>query len=154
MANLAWAVERIVQDPAGRRLDRYEEHQADRRRREQQTPPSRARGGGLRYLLGSHVPAYWIPLVPEPGQDGLRLRRGTLPQPDGVGHTAPLGRILEPERELPLYEEEVPREGARVTRAYRYARWCDGSTHLWLARRKTPGIGEGSSGLRFDTAER
>jgi hypothetical protein len=153
MANLAWAVERIVQGDGGRRLDRYEEHQAGRRRREQQAPPTPARVGGLHYLLGSDVPAYWIPLAPEPGPDGQRLRRGSLPQPDGTTRTAPLGRILEPERELRLYEEEVPREGARVTRAYRYARWSDGSTHLWLGWRKTPGIGEGSSGLRFDTAE-
>jgi hypothetical protein len=46
----------------------------------------------------------------------------------------------------------VPREGARVTRTYRYARWSDGSTQVWVGRRKTPGLGEGSSGLRFDVA--
>jgi hypothetical protein len=153
MANLAWAIERVVQGPDGRRIDRYEEHQAQRRRREQEAPPAPTRAGALRYRLGSEVPAYWIPLVPEPGPDRLRLRRGSLPQPDGAGRTAPLGRILDPRNELRLYEEEVPREGVRVTRAYRYARWSDGSTHLWLGRRKTPGVGEGSSGLRFDTAE-
>jgi hypothetical protein len=40
-----------------------------------------------------------------------------------------------------------------VTRSYRYARWTDGSTHLWVSRRKQPGRGEGSSGLRFDWLE-
>jgi len=54
---------------------------------------------------------------------------------------------------LELYEEEVPRAGARVRRAYRLARWTDGSTHLWLGRLKATGRGEGSSGLRFDTME-
>jgi hypothetical protein len=49
-----------------------------------------------------------------------------------------------------LYEEEVPREGVRVTRVYQYTRWCDGSSHLWIGRRKRIGRGEGSSGLRFD----
>jgi hypothetical protein len=29
----------------------------------------------------------------------------------------------------------------------------DGSMHLWIGRRKEIGCGEGSSGLRFDTAE-
>jgi hypothetical protein len=29
-------------------------------------------------------------------------------------------------------------------------RWSDGSTHLWLARRKTTGAVAGSSGLQFD----
>jgi len=32
------------------------------------------------------------------------------------------------------------------------SRWLDGSTHLWIARRKTSGQGEGSSGLKFDLA--
>jgi len=64
----------------------------------------------------------------------------------------PKGRLLEPHRALTLYEEEVPREGARVTRAYQYTRWLDGSTYLWAGRRKQPGRGERSSGLRFDLA--
>jgi hypothetical protein len=65
------------------------------------------------------------------------------------------GRILTPDggRALELYEEEVPREGVRVTRNYQYTRWFDGSTHLWIGRRKQIGRGEGSSGLRFDVAE-
>jgi hypothetical protein len=54
---------------------------------------------------------------------------------------------------LELYEEEVPRAGARVRRAYRLARWTDGSTHLWLGTLKSTGRGEGSSGLRFDAME-
>ena len=42
------------------------------------------------------------------------------------------------------------REGVRVERMYRLARWTDGSTHLWLARRKVTGATAGSSGLQFD----
>ena len=42
---------------------------------------------------------------------------------------------------------------ARVTRAYQYTRWHDGSTHLWIERRKGPGRGEGVRGLCFDVAE-
>ena len=38
-------------------------------------------------------------------------------------------------------------------RHYQYARWIDGSTFLWLGRRKSTGRGEGSSGLRFDRVE-
>ena len=70
------------------------------------------------------------------------------------GAQLPKGRVLEPNRELLLFDEEVPREGARVTRTYQYARWIDGSTHLWIGRRKGPGRGEGSSGLEFDVAEK
>jgi hypothetical protein len=54
---------------------------------------------------------------------------------------------------LTLREDDVPRERARATRAYQLARWIDGTTLLWLGRRKSVGRGEGSSGLRFDTAE-
>ena len=52
--------------------------------------------------------------------------------------------------ELVLPEEEVPRAGARITRAYQLARWSGGATLLWVGRRKGAGRGEGSSGLRFD----
>lgn len=34
-----------------------------------------------------------------------------------------------------------------------YARWIDGTTHLWIGRPKNPGQGEGSSGLQFDSVE-
>jgi hypothetical protein len=60
---------------------------------------------------------------------------------------------LEPDKDLILYEEEVPRAGTAVTRGYQYARWRDGSVHLWIGRRKRIGRGEGSSGLRFDFIE-
>jgi hypothetical protein len=63
------------------------------------------------------------------------------------------GRILTPNpgRRLDLYEEEIPREGVRVTRSYQYTRWLDGATLLWVGRRKEIGRGDGSSGLFFDT---
>ena len=83
----------------------------------------------------------------------IRLQRGVLPNIgiEGVeGVIEPRGRVLEPGHELLLHDEEVPREGARVTRSFQYTRWIDGSTHLWIGRRKQPGRGEGSSGLQFD----
>jgi hypothetical protein len=53
-----------------------------------------------------------------------------------------------------MEEEEVPREGALVERAFQYARWFGGARLLWLGRRKTVGRGESSSGLRFDMLDR
>jgi len=49
-----------------------------------------------------------------------------------------------------MFDEEVPRSGARVISAYQYARWIDGSTHVWRGRRKDAGRGEGASALRYD----
>jgi len=106
--------------------------------------------------LGTSVPDYWIPLLPVQDGPAIRLRRGSLPRTDSESVEdvlVPQGIILDPEHDLLLHDEEVPREGARVTRSYQYARWSDGSTYLWIGRRKQPGRGEGSSGLRFDIAE-
>ena len=50
-----------------------------------------------------------------------------------------------------VWDEEVPRAGAHVTRRYEYSRWNDGSTHLWVGRQTRPGLGEGSSRLAFDS---
>lgn len=150
-ANLAWAVERLVERPDGGVLDRYEDYQA-KLAAVPEPPPAQA--GVPRYRLGSEVPHYWIPLVserPDPPAPATRLRRATIARPDVP--PGPSGRLLRGPDPFVLRTEEVPREGAHVTRAYRYARWSDGSTHLWVGRRKVPGRGEGSSGLRFDWLE-
>ncbi|MCS6290499.1 MAG: hypothetical protein H8K10_16205 [Nitrospira sp.] len=153
MANVAWAVERVVESAAGRPLDRHEAYQETLA---EQSPSPAADGAPLIYRLGTTVPDYWIPLLPVKDGTTLRLKRGVLPAfgEGGIqGLQLPKGRLLEPNRELLLFEEEVPREGARVTRTYQYARWIDGTTHLWIGRRKNPGRGEGSSGLQFDSIQ-
>lgn len=66
----------------------------------------------------------------------------------------PRRQLAAPEPPLRLGEEEVPREGAMVERAFRYARWVDGRSLTWLGRRKYGGRGESSSGLRFDSLRR
>ncbi|MFN8499166.1 MAG: hypothetical protein U0641_15055 [Anaerolineae bacterium] len=155
MANLAWAVERIIESPTERPLDRFEAYVA-RGGSEGEADAESAAAGALRYRLTTDVPDYWIPLLPVRRGAGLRLARGAALKTDGSRETLPaLGRILTPapDHPLELYEEEVPREGVRVTRSYQYTRWSDGSIHLWIGRRKGVGRGEGSSGLRFDTLE-
>ena len=160
MANVAWGVEKIAESAAGLPLDRYEAYQESRRKQEEATPeqnPEDDKGQPLPYRLGTTVPDYWIPLLPVMDGTSLKLKRGAIPDFNAGERPRliePQGRILEPGRELLLQEEEVPREGARVTRTYQYARWIDGSTHLWIGRRKEPGRGEGSSGLQFDVAEK
>jgi hypothetical protein len=160
MANLAWAVERIVESPTNSPLDRFEAYQ-ERRHREEQTSSSDP--GPVpnsttlpSYRLGTTVPDYWIPLLPVRDGTAIRLKRGQLPSTasgDSGGTNTPQGLILDPAHDLLLPDEEVPREGARVTRCFQYTRWIDGGSHLWIGRRKQPGRGEGSSGLRFDIVE-
>ena len=154
LANMAWAVERIIEGPLGQPFDR-----AEAAHRSAPLPPGGSdvaaapeRPLPYRYRLATDVPAHWLPLLP------TRMRADAPPIALLRGGT-PRGRILEPDRTptgsnpLRIHEEEVPRAGARVAREYQYARWIDGSTHLWVGRRKRTGRGEGSSGLRFDVLE-
>lgn len=155
LANMAWAIERVVQGAAGGRVDRFSAWQARRAREESDAHPlgEPVASELLAYRLMSEVPDHWIPLVPREVAPGhIELRRGAVRRatPDGIVAVQPEGRLLVPGEPLALREEEVPRKGAHVTRAWQYARWTDGSSHLWLGRRKRPGRGEASSALRFD----
>lgn len=153
MANLAWGVERLVENAAERPLSRLETYLDKKRKRDADVPsvPSPDRET-LQYRLTTEVPDYWFPLMPVRMEQGLRLRRGAVLQTDGSRtFLSAQGRILESNADLSLFEEEVPREGIRVTRSYQFTRWIDGSSHLWIGRRKRVGRGEGSSGLQFDS---
>lgn len=151
LANMAWAVERVVEGPLGQPVRRAVEQPA--------TPvPATAEaeaGESVRYRLATPVPPHWLPLVPvriARDDPAVRLRRARLLTSQDDEPTLPTarGRILTPEAPLALREEEVPRAGVRVTRSYQYTRWIDGSSHVWVQRRKVVGRGEGRSGLRFD----
>jgi hypothetical protein len=154
MANLAWAVERVIESPAEGPLNRFESYLEQKRRSEPESPPQTSPPDKLRYRLTTEVPDYWVPLLPVKTTQGLRLKRGSVLKTDGTPEPVhSLGRILETGQELSLFEEEVPREGVRVTRSYQFTRWIDGSSHFWVGRRKAVGSGEGSSGLKFDSLE-
>ncbi len=154
MANLAWGIERLVENAAERPMNRFEKYVAEKRRRDSDTLPSPSSNREtLQYRLTTEVPDYWIPFMPVRVGEGLRLKRGAVLKTDGSRAFATArGRLLESAENLALFEEEVPREGIRVTRSYQFTRWIDGSSHLWVGRRKGVGRGEGSSGLRFDSA--
>jgi hypothetical protein len=148
MANLAWAVERVTQDPAGGRVDRFARYQ----RRGALAWPGGGRGGPPRYRLGSTVPDFWYPLEAARDPAGRPvLALSSLPtRAAEVDDTGVCGSILDHRLGTRIHDEEVPREGALVTRRRHRARWTDGRTHTWLGRMKQAGTGEGSSGLRFD----
>jgi hypothetical protein len=163
-ANLAWAIERVVEGAVGRPVDRLQAWRSSRR------PPAREVGAkaGLdaaayaelywRYGMEAPAPPNWIPLVPQrvaAGSEQVRFRRGRmrawdLLERDLVGAK---GALLEPWRPLTIFEEEVPRSGARVERRWQFARLPDGSTHSWIQRRKQNGRGEQTSGLAWDLLE-
>lgn len=157
MANLAWAIERKIENAVEQAMARTEGDTSPVTAADAGQPP----GADTvpRYLLSTTVPSYWIPLLPvqlraASGEIISRLKRGAVLQPDGspIKHRAQ-GRALNASGSLLLYDEEIPREGIRVARHYQLARWIDGSTWVWLAYRKAVGRGEGSRGLRFDSID-
>lgn len=168
MANIVWGVERAVQGVSGDRVDRYREPNRDPLR---QIMPDALADAMLSYRLASPVPRHWIPFVTVPaggaaGSGAVRLERRALlryvagredPElvhPRGVLlRSDPAGDVT---REAPLRieEEEVPRDGTVVERAFQHTRWLGGRSLLWLGRRKRLGEGEGASGLVFDAVRR
>jgi hypothetical protein len=147
MANMAWAVEHIVQGPIEQRIEPAAER--DPPQTTLQTPSANPR-----YRLATDVPSNWTPLLPQRvDETSLRLVRAAMLAPDGSNvprHAR--GELLNAAARLALFDEEIPREGVRVTRQFEMTRWIGGSTLLWVGLRKQVGKGEGSSALRFDDA--
>jgi len=140
LANLAWAIEPFVTDGRGERVNR--------RDRWLEVAPDGPPAAELpAYAVQTIVPDYWLPLVPQAIADGL-IRFTLVPLLQPGAESKPRGRLLS--ADAWMHEEEVPREGAAVTRRPVLARWFDGSWHAWTRREKNPGAGESSSGLAFD----
>jgi hypothetical protein len=159
-ANLVWGVERVAEGPSGRGVDQDEAARARDEAASIRTEADEEPGTDdlLVWQLATPVPDNWIPLVPVRAgtPDGaIRFRRGAMLRQDGSNAPRPArSRILAPTpgARLDLFEEEVPREGVRIVRAFQFARWLGGQPLLWAGRRKSVGRGEGSSGLQFDRA--
>ena len=150
-ANMDWAVEFQTEGGIGQPLFGAEEDARNRPAPLPPGPPAQA-GAVIRYQIETPVPTDWFPYVPVEITNVVTqvvLRQGEVER-GGPSLIVPKGRVLPGVTEL--REQEVPRTGVRITRVATRSRWLDGSTHLWIARRKTSGRGEGSSGLRFDLA--
>ena len=157
MANLAWAVERVVEGADGRPRNRAIEYGS---RLTAAPAPSLSSPAELVYVLQTAVPEHWIPLVPvrDPAQrsvaSAIVLQRGSLLTQDGTMRPITAQGVLLAPEVSPWYfhEEEVPSAGLRIARLPAVARWLDGTPHAWVSRRVGAGNGGGSSGLRFDIA--
>jgi hypothetical protein len=163
MANLVWGVERVVQGVSGEPVDR---RRFVPRVSVRQTLPGDLDDAAIVYRLMSPVPDNWVPFVAVPAANApagtIELERRPLVhfRDDGTTEiTHPRGVLLlsapaaaRGTDRLRIAEEEVPRDGAVVTRRYQLARTPAGRTLVWLGRQKRTGEGEGWSGLRFDTA--
>jgi hypothetical protein len=170
MANMVWAVERTV--PLATGASKPGAEAASEKVAFLQAllgpiapPPELERTADATYELMSSVPEHWIPFVAVhvAGQRRqIQLQRAGLPRllngdPNpSPPKVEPRTRLLRegldatPRKGYLLHEEEVPREGTRVTQTYHRTRWRDGRAIVWLGVGRGPGRGEGSSGLVFD----
>jgi hypothetical protein len=174
MANMVWAVEKVVplpsgdSKPGGEAADQtrsFFERDLERRLGAPPVPPPPAPGANIRYKVMSTVPEEWIPMiptrVPTPDQRQIQLQRAAMPRviegdPDPPVPVRPRTSLMRhgldqsPPIAYFLHEEEVPRAGTNVTLAFQRTRWRDGRAWTWLGVRKQTGRGGGSSGLAFD----
>jgi len=155
-ANLVWGIEKLVEGPAGRSVER-----ADAWHSSHPDPPPDAAAANPAadppwpYRLEAPAPPWWIPFVAERVRADLpdvRLRRARMQSWQLLrgGQVGPQSELLDARRPRWVYEEEVPASGVLIERRWRFARWHDGSFHLWLERTKRPRRGERSSGVRWD----
>ena len=147
MANMAWAVERIVQGPSGMARERSRERDDPR-----PPAPGLVERAQLDYLLQTGLPARWIPYLPRTaGYRAIDLVQGRMSAADGAP-VVPIGQILRRNDIMVIKDAEVPREGIIVSRQPSLTRRADGAYVRWTTRRIGVGRGEGSSQLAFDSA--
>jgi len=169
MANMVWAVERVVPSLTGAgRFGKDEARETlayHERLVASAAPVPAAYQAGIAYLAMTTVPEHFIPFVPVhvPGSVRevqlqrsrmLRIIEGDPLPPAKVPPRTLLvrhGLDETPKQKYFLHEEEVPRAGIRVTQSFRRTRWTNGETYVWLAVQKQTGRGERSSGLAFDS---
>jgi hypothetical protein len=176
-ANMVWGIEKTVQLAIGdpkRGIEAAREARAFYERIVGVTPPPPIKPAApILYQLMSTVPENWIPFIPvhiANNNREIQLQRASMPRNIGDAPAAlpvPL-RKVKPQTTLLrqgldqanpasyfIFEEEVPRAGARVFEHYQRTRGCDdgtvcGRVLTWLRAEKQTGRGEGSSGLAFD----
>jgi hypothetical protein len=155
VANMAWGIEAVTSSRIGERRRGVERDTAV----DAAAPPVGplpSTTAPLRYRVASKVSAHWIPLVvpDEPNPTSLEKAASLQLLAEGPQPVPALGKIMNPTglTNYRIFDEEVPKVGARVERVVYRSRSHDGKSYLWVARRKRPGSGETQSGLRFDAA--
>lgn len=170
MANMVWAIETRLNSKTGNSMEGHSHITHLKAAQETIEPPAGAippdESAMFKYTLENTVPENWIPFIPVqiPGQHrAIRLQRASMPrwfrnEYAAVRPATDLLRLgINDDNSIlkPFYvnEEEVPREGVKVSTSRQRTRWYNGSIIHWTGKRKNLGRGEGSSGLQFDHLE-
>jgi len=165
---MVWGIENALASPIGRPRPGNERDAAQDQVAPVTPGPSADKTSPLRYQVETKVPVHWVPFLGV-GNPIVEIERAAMVRPQvpqdttQAPHFVPvlaLGKILNPnpQKMVPpgsnyrLADEEVPRDGLEIERVVFRSRWIDGSTHLWIGRRRHTGAGETASALRFDVA--
>jgi hypothetical protein len=141
-ADMAWAIERIVEDTIGTPVTLNPTP-------EPSTPANSP--AALAYQLATALPDNWFPLLPVPASSGLSLVAGTIEGSTQSPATVLLRQLSSNELQIP--QHEISRAGLKLQRVACRTRTPDGHSTFWIARRRHIGAGEASSGLRYDQAQ-
>jgi hypothetical protein len=171
VANMVWGVENTISVATGESKRGLEAARQTRAFIEAQLtarlggpPPPVPANAPIRYRVMSTVPENWIPFIPvhvDGSNRKIQIQRAAMPRilegdPDPPVKVQPRTVLLRegldrtPSQPYFVFEEEVPRAGARLMQAFERTRWTDGRVYTWLRVRRQTGRGEGSSGLGFD----
>lgn len=155
MANMVWGIETVIPSPLGHGIQG----------RQQINPPPAENGDKYLYVERTTTPLNWIPFIPlKNNENRLILRRGKL--------LTDAGQTIRPNNSLlrkgldknsniikdangksivyDVEDNEVPREGVKVTKAYQRTRLPNGEILVWLGMQKESGKREGRSNLNYD----
>jgi hypothetical protein len=149
MANMVWAVENIVPSALGNGISGDEMALPEDDTESTTDDNENANGATIHYVLGTTVPRNWIPFIPRQIRNNspeIQFQRAQFPGAPGA-----LGVILK-EKEPPYFidEEILGSSGLLVSRSFQSTRFINGSSWLWIGRRKQAGKGQGWSNLKFD----
>lgn len=151
-SNVAWLIELMGTDRAGGPVGLRSLAPTPVTPSTTPPPPAGTPLPPWRWRMANDAPTGWHPLLPEVGTDGrTRLVPGTVL---GAPAEPARSRLLADLRGVGVPIELVPAEGLRLRRRNEYARWIDGSRHVWSARDRRVGQGDAGSGILFDVVER
>lgn len=156
MANMAWGIETVIPSPLGYGIPGREQNPS---------APKAENGDKWLYVERTSTPLNWIPFLPiKNSENRLVLRRGKLLTDNGQvvrPNTSLLRKGLDKQSNIgkdangksivyDVEDNEVPREGVKITKAYQRTRWTNGEVIVWLGMQKESGKREGRSNLNYD----
>lgn len=172
VSNMVWGIEQTIPlrtglgdrgAEAGLRVRTFHENKVNQNKIPEYVPYA----AHIYYKAMTQVPEHWIPFIAVhidadnrevqlQRASMLRVIEGDTLSPEKIKpNTSVLREGLDTSTQEAYYihEEEVPKQGIKVSQSFQRTRWMNGEVFVWLGMQKQTGRGEGSSGLVYDKIE-